>query len=393
MAVMNRLCWLVAFSVFLAGCGEKKVPPKSVPPAAKKAVEPEEDADFVTGVQTEPFGDLPDGTAIKRYLLTNKNGVKVALLNYGAIVQSIETPDKAGKFANITLGYPTIEGYLGDTSYFGGIVGRYAGRIGKGKFTLDGKEYTLAVNDGPNHLHGGKKGFSMQPWVAKVLPTEKGKGSAVEMTYQSKENEEGFPGSVKVVVVYTLTDDNELKIDYTATSDKPTPVNLTNHAYWNLAGAGSRDILDHSLTLNCSKYLPGDDHLLVTGEIKDVKGTPMDFTAPAKIGARIGEVKGGYDHCYVVDGASGGTPVQVAKVHDPQSGRSLQILSTEPGVQFYTGNFLDGKPGSGGFAQYGGFCLECQHFPDSPNKPEFPSTLLEPGKVYTQTTIHKFSVE
>lgn len=396
MAGPNRLRWLLVFSLIVAGCGEKKSPPPkaAAPPKAaeKKTPDPDENADFVTGIQTEPFGEI-EGTEITRYLLTNKNGVKVSLLNYGATVQSIEVPDKAGKFANIVLGYPNLEGYLGDKSYFGGIVGRYAGRIGSGKFKLGDKEYTLAVNDGPNHLHGGKKGFSMVPWVAKALPAEPGKGAAVEMTYQSKDGEENYPGALKVVVVYTLTDNNELKIDYSATTDKTTVLNLTNHAYWNLAGAGSRDILDHSLMLKCSKYLPGDEHLLVTGEIKDVKGTPFDFTTATKIGARIGDVKGGYDHCLVVDNPSSGSPVSMVKVHDPQSGRVMEISTTEPGVQFYTGNFLDGSPGSGGFAKHGAFCLECQHFPDSPNKPDFPSTVLEPGKVYTQTTIHKFSVE
>ena len=212
------------------------------------------------------------------------------------------------------------------------------------------------------------------------------------MTYGSKDAEEGYPGNVKATVVYTLTNDNELRIDFSATTDKATPINLTSHAYWNLAGAGTRDVLEHVVQLNCSRYLPVDNHLLATGEIKDVKGRPFDFTTPTKIGARIKEVGDGYDHCYVVNDTSG-TPVLAAKVHDPQSGRMMEVRTTEPGVQFYTGNFLSGTPASGGFKKHTAFCLECQHFPDSPNRPEFPSTILEPGKVYRQTTIHKFSVE
>ena len=347
-------------------------------------------------VSQEEYGEA-DGKKVSRFTLTNANGLSVVILSYGGVVQSIEVPDRDGKFENVTLGFDDLEGYTGKDPYFGSLVGRYANRIAGGKFTLGGKEYTLATNNGPNHLHGGNKGFADVVWDARPLPVEKARGNAVgvELKYRSADGEEGYPGALGVTVVYTLNDENELTIHYAATSNQPTPVNLTNHCYWNLAGVrpgkADDDILDHVLMLNCPKYLPVDDTLIPTGELKSVKGTPMDFTEPKKIGARIDQVEGGYDHCYVI--AEGDGLQLAARVRDPDSGRVMEILTTEPGVQFYTGNFLDGSQANGGFKKHQGFCLECQHFPNSPNEPDFPDTILKPGEVYKQTTVHRFAVE
>ncbi len=391
-----RSCLVLGALAACVGCdSSSEVITKS--PATKKSTA--ESAEL-TGVriQSEPFGETKDGIPITRYLLANDHGMTVSIINYGAIVTSIELPDRNKKVANVVLGFPTLDGYLGNDPYFGCIVGRYANRIAKGKFTLNGKSYTLAINDGPNHMHGGIKSFSDAVWSARPsTPAADGKSAGLELMYESRDGEEGYPGTVKTTVVYTLTDANELRIDYRAVSDKPTIINLTSHIYWNLKGAGNGNVFNDLLTLNADKYLPVDSTLIPTGELKSVKGTPMDFTSPMAIGARLNEVDGGgvkgYDHCYVLNPRSDPLKQMAARVEDPDTGRVLEIFTTEPGIQLYTGNQLTGKPEDGGFKQYSALCLECQHFPDSPNRPQFPSTLLEPNKPYTQTTIHRFSVK
>lgn len=355
-------------------------------------------------ITKEAYGKTKDGQAVDLYTCTNRNGLVLKMTNYGATVVSMETPDKAGKKANITLGFSSLEGYLARHPFFGSTVGRYGNRIAKGKFKLDGKEYTLATNNGPNHLHGGIKGFDAVVWkgvpftAATDTREDKLDGAGVRFTYTSPDGEEGYPGKLEVMVDYLLTNSNELRIDYVAKTDKPTVVNLTNHCYWNLGGAGSGDILKHELTLAADKFLPIDATSIPTGELAPVKGTAFDFTTPHAIGDRIGEIKKpphetkGYDHCYVLRGQQGKLEL-AARVKDPKSGRVMEIFTTEPGVQLYCGNFLDGSVGGGGYKQHDAFCLETQHYPDSPNKPEFPSTVLRPGETYRSTTAHKFSVE
>lgn len=366
-------------------------------PASEPAETAEEETgdapEYMPGVQQEPFGEV-DGRTVHRYLLTNEEGMQVSLINWGATVTGVRVPDKDGRLANVTLGFEDMEGYRKNPPYFGAICGRYANRIAAGRFTLNGTEYTLTTNDGEHHLHGGETGFNRRFWTAqRTTDTNDGSGG-VRFHYVSPDGEQGYPGKLEATVIYSLTDDNALRIDYTAVSDKPTPVNLTNHCYWNLGGAGSGDVLDHVLMLNCPKYLPVDDELIPTGTIAPVDETPMDFTQPATIGSRIEEVSGGYDHCYVIgDGEGSQEPALAARVRDPETGRVMEVFTTEPGVQLYTGNFLDGSAENGGFAQYGALCLECQHFPDSPNRPDFPDTILEPGEVYRQTTVYRFSVD
>lgn len=365
--------------------------------AAPKADSPKSSAPKTAmSITKTAFGKTKDGTEVSLFTCTNKNGLVLKVMTYGATVVSMETPDKAGKLANIQLGFPTLEGYLQRHPYFGSTVGRYGNRIAKGKFSIAGKEYTLATNNGPNHLHGGLKGFDAVVWNAEELKTADSVG--VKFTYKSKDGEEGYPGNLDVTVVYSLTNSNEMKIDYTATTDKATVVNLTNHCYWNLGGAGSGDILKTQLTLHADKYLPIDAGSIPTGELAPVKGTAMDFTTPHAIGERIGELKKephqtkGYDHCYVLRGQEGKL-VLAARAKDPASGRVMEISTTEPAIQLYCGNFLDGSPGGNGFKQHEAFCLETQHFPDSPNQSKFPSTLLKPGETCRSTTVHKFSVE
>jgi aldose 1-epimerase len=346
------------------------------------------------------FGKTQEGEAIDLYTLTNKNGVQAAITNYGGAVVSLKVPDRDGKLGDVVLGYDSVDGYVADKNYFGAIIGRYGNRIGHAQFSLDGKTYTLAKNNGENTLHGGVKGFNKVVWTAKEIPA-KG-GQALELTYLSKDGEEGFPGNLKARVVYTLTDSNELKIEYFATTDKKTVVNLTNHSYFNLAGPGSGDILGHMLTIEADKFTPVDAGLIPTGELRDVAGTPFDFRKPTAIGARIGaddeqiKVGGGYDHNFVLRRKAGEAMSLAARVTEPTTGRVMEVWATEPGVQFYTGNFLDGTVhGKGGIA-YGkrsAFCLETQHFPDSPNQPKFPSTVLDPGAQYHTATVYKFSVE
>jgi aldose 1-epimerase len=350
-------------------------------------------APTVKGVQKADFGKTDDGTVVEIYTLTNAKGVKAKITTYGATLTELWVPDRTGKLGDVVTGFSTLDGYLKGHPYFGSTVGRVANRIAGGKFTLEGKEYTLAVNNGPNHLHGGKVGFDKRVW--KATPKASADGPAVEFTYTSPDGEEGYPGTLQVAVTYTLTAKNTLRIDYRATTDKATPVNLTNHAYFNLAGKGN--ILNHQLTLNCSRYTPADETLIPTGKIASVKGTPLDFTSPKAIGKQIEKIGGkptGYDHNFVRNNNT--TFGRTARVYDPTSGRVMTMFTSEPGVQFYTGNFLDGTvTGKGGtvYKKHAAFCLEAQHYPDSVNKPSFPSVILRPGKVYRQRTEYTFSVK
>jgi aldose 1-epimerase len=347
------------------------------------------------------FGHTRSGEAVPLYTLTNAKGMQVAITSWGATVVSIKVPDRSGMLGDVVLGFDSLAGYQGDEPYFGATIGRYANRIGKGRFTLNGHEYALARNNGDNHLHGGTAGFDKRLWTAHELHGRS--GQAVEFTYTSADGEEGYPGTLKATVTFTLDDRNELRIDYAATSDKPTVVNLTNHSYFNLAGHG--DVLGHSVMIKASRFTPVDAGLIPTGELRSVKGTPFDFTTPHTVGERVdanydqlhlGTGLGmGYDHNWVLNGPSG-TLRLVARVSEPTSGRVLEVLTTEPGLQFYTGNFLDGTlTGKGGqrIPYRGALCLETQHFPDSPNKPSFPSTTLNPGQDYHTSTIFRFSLQ
>ncbi len=346
------------------------------------------------------FGKSPDGEPVDLYVLTNKNGVEAAISTYGGVVVSLKVPDRSDKLGDVVLGFDSVDGYVSDKSYFGALIGRYGNRIGHAQFTLDGKTYTLAKNNGENTLHGGIKGFNKAVWAAKEIPAKD--GQALELSYLSKDGEEGFPGNLSVRVVYTLTDSNELKIEYSATTDKKTVVNLTNHSYFNLAGPGSGDILGHVLMIEGDKFTPVDSGLIPTGELRDVAGTPFDFRKPTAIGARVDsddeqiKLGGGYDHNFVLRRKAGDPISLAARVVEPKTGRVLEVWTTEPGVQFYTGNFLDGSAhGKGGisYTKRSALCLETQHFPDSPNQPKFPSTELKPGERYHTTTIYKFSTE
>lgn len=347
-------------------------------------------------IQKASYGKTKDGTEVFLYTCTNQNGLVVRITNYGATVVSVETPDRNGKLANITLSFPKLDGYLERHPYFGSTVGRYGNRIAGGKFSIDGKQYQLATNNGPNHLHGGIKAFDALVWKAEELKTADAVG--VSFSLRSPDGDEGFPGNLDCVVKYWLTNQDELRIDYTATTDKPTVVNLTNHCYWNLGGAGSGNILQHELEIAADKYLPIDATSIPTGVLADVKGTAMDFTTVHTIGERIDELKKaphttqGYDHCYALRGQEGKLTL-AARARDPKSGRVMEIYTTEPGIQLYCGNFLDGGAGNGGFKQHDAFCLETQHYPDSPNQASFPSTLLKPGQTFQSTTVHKFCVK
>ncbi len=344
-------------------------------------------------VEKSSFGKTADGEEVFLYTCTNANGLVMNLTNYGAIVVSLETPDRDGELDNITLGFDSLDGYLARHPYFGATVGRYCNRIAGGKFTIGENEYTLATNNPPNHLHGGVMGFDKVIWNAEEVQNENEVG--VRFTYRSPDGEEGYPGNLDATAVYTLTNDNEMKVEFTATTDQPTPVNLTNHNYWNLAGAGSGTILDHELEIAADQYLPVDSTLIPTSELADVEGTPLDFTTAKKIGDDIKQIDSdpqGYDHCFVLPSQDGSLAL-AARVKDPKSGRVMEIHTTQPGIQFYSGNFLDGSEAGGGFKQYEGFCLETQHYPDSPNQPSFPNTILQPGETYQQTTVHKFLVE
>jgi aldose 1-epimerase len=344
---------------------------------------------------TTNVGNASPDLSSRVYTLTNKNKVSISVINLGGKVMSILVPDKNGNLADIALGYDSASQYIDGDAYFGATIGRYGNRIGKARFSLDGTEYKLAANNGENSLHGGPGGFHNVMWDIKELPSAA--GSSLELRYLSKDGEEGYPGNLDVKVLYTLTDANEFRIDYEATTDKATIVNLTNHSYFNLKGEGNGDILDHEITIIADKFVPIDEGLIPTGDLKPVKGTPFDFTTPHKIGERI-DAKDqqitygkGYDHTFVLN-KKGAELALAATVSESTTGRKMEVWTTEPGVQFYTGNFLTGKPGKGGkpYQYRSGFCLETQHFPDSPNKPAFPSTVLKPGETYKSTTVYKF---
>jgi aldose 1-epimerase len=360
------------------------------------AAEPKGAENMKPSVEKKDFGKTEDGTAVDLYTLTNSSGMKAKISTYGGIITELHVPDRNGKLADVVLGFDDLKSYLAGHPFFGAITGRVANRIAKGRFTIDGKEYKLAVNNGPNSLHGGIKGFDKKVWKAEAIEGKDHVG--VKLTFTSPDGEEGFPGTLMATVTYTLTDKNELRIDYHATSDKPTPVNLTNHSYFNLAGPASGHILGHELTLEADKYTPSDETLIPTGEIAPVKGTPLDFTTPHAIGERLGQIKAdpvGYDHNYVLR-SGGGKLALGARVVEPKSGRVLEMLTTEPGVQLYTANFLDGKTkGKEGvvYNKHQGFCLEAQHFPDAVHHANFPTIILRPGKTYTQTTVYRFAVK
>lgn len=349
------------------------------------------------GVRREPFGTAPDGQAVELITLTNTRGMELRTMTRGATITSLRVPDRSGVLGDVVLGYDSLSGYLTSSPYFGAVVGRYGNRIAKGSFALGGRGYTLATNNGPNHLHGGIRGFDKVNWSAETFEREGARG--VTFHYVSRDGEEGYPGTLTAAVTYTLTDASEVDIAYEATTDKATPVNLTQHSYFNLAGSG--DILGHELTLAADRFTPVDSTLIPTGELAAVAGTPFDFTSAHTIGERIGadneqlRFGGGYDHNFVLNRADTGL-VLAARLRDPTSGRVLVIRTTEPGIQFYSGNFLDGSiTGKGGivYRHRNGLCLETQHFPDSPNQPAFPSTILEPGQTYRSRTLWTFAVD
>ena len=349
-------------------------------------------------ITSEPFGTTKNGQKVELYTLRNEKGVTAKITNYGGILTSLMVPDKAGKFADVVLGFDKFSDYESRNPFFGCITGRYANRIAKGKFSLNGKEYTLAVNNGPNTLHGGKIGFDKKVWSASRVHRSNGVG--LELTYTSPDGEEGYPGTLKSTVTYVLTNDNALDIEYAATTDKATVVNLTNHSYFNLAGEGSGKITDHILSINADYYTPTDDNLIPTGEKAEVRGTPLDFTALTKIGARIdSDFKAlkqgiGYDHNFIISGGHG--LKLAARVKDPKSGRVMEVRTTEPAVQFYSANHMTKMTGCKNGHTYDfrhAYCFETQHYPDSPNHPDFPTTTLQPGDVYQHTCIYKFSAE
>ena len=345
------------------------------------------------------FGSTPEGGEVRLFTLTNNRGLKVGITNYGGIITSILTPDREGNSGDIVLGFDSLDGYLAGHPYFGALIGRYGNRIAKGLFTLDGHSYQLATNNIGNHLHGGIRGFDKVVWEASI---PKSNDPSLLLTYHSPDGEEGYPGNLNVRVTYTLNDDNELRIDYRATTDQPTIINLTNHAYFNLSAGQASDILGHRLRINAERFLPVDSTLIPTGELIPVSGTPFDFRSPVLIGSRIGAnnrqlaIGGGYDHCWVLNQPEAGVLTIAARLSDPASGRTLELLTTEPGVQFYSGNCLDGsltgKKGAVYTHRYA-LCLEPEHFPDSPNQPGFPPVTLRPGEEYHSVSIYRFGVE
>jgi aldose 1-epimerase len=344
----------------------------------------------------KPFGQTPNNEAVTLYTLKNSKGMEVQIMNYGAIITKIMVPDKNKVIEDVVLGFDSVADYIKDSPYFGAVVGRYGNRIAAGTFSLDGKNYSLAAQNNGQHLHGGLKGFDKKVW--KTLSQKPG---SLTLSYLSKDGEEGFPGNLEVQVTYTLTEDNAIAMDYTAKTDQATVLNICNHSYFNLTGNVKRDVLDHTIQLNAPFFIPVDKVLIPTGEVKSVKGGPFDFTSPKKIGLEINAAEeqiafgGGYDHCYAFDKAPGAY-AKIAHVEEPVSGRVMEVFTTEPGVQFYTGNNLDGHLIGKYGAKYNkrtGFCLETQHYPDSPNKPNFPSTVLRPGETYTSKTVYQFSVK
>jgi len=343
------------------------------------------------------FGELFDGTPIDLYTLTNGNGCEMRITNFGCIIVSLKVPDKAGDIDDVVLGYDTLEEYAEYNPHFGAVVGRYSNRISGAKFTLDGVEYRLAANDGKNHIHGGLKGFDKVIWTGKEIPGHG--GSSVRFSYLSKDGEEGYPGNLSVEIIYTLTNDNCLRIDYSATTDKKTIVNMTHHSYFNLKGAGNGTVLGHELLINAHQYIPVGPGLIPTGEVADISRTPFDFTIPTSIGTRIDnndkqlQYGKGYDHCWVLEKKTPGSLDLGVRVHESTTGRVMELYTTDPGVQFYSGNFLNGSIiGKGGTAYpfRSAFCLEAQHYPDSPNQPHFPTVILTPSDKYCKTTIYKF---
>lgn len=363
-------------------------------PAENKNVAPPP----VQAIVRSDWGKLPDGTPLALYTLRNKQGMEIRVSNYGGIITHWMAPDRSGKLADIVLGYDSIGGYLKETPYFGAIVGRYGNRIAKGKFSLEGKTYKLAINNIGNHLHGGLKGFDKVVWQVEPLDS----AQTLRLTYRSRDGEEGYPGNLDVTVLYKLTDDNTLHISYEARTDQPTVVNLTQHTYFNLTGGVKSDILAHEVMLNADRFVPVDKTLIPTGELRPVKGTVFDFTQPTAVGQRIDDPKdeqikfgGGYDHCWVLNKTAAAGLQSAATVYEPTSGRTLEVLTTEPAVQFYAGNFLDGKiTGKNGvvYQKRYGLCLETEHYPDSPNQPAFPTTVLRPGEVYKTETVYRLGV-
>ncbi|MGI4762348.1 MAG: aldose epimerase family protein [Janthinobacterium lividum] len=394
---LGVLAYSLSSALLLAACSSNSTTSQET---ATTSTAPADSAATGTSASAMPtsasFGKTADGTEIQLFTLTNKNGLKASISTYGGTLTSLLVPDKAGKLSDVILGFDKADGYLSpefkkSNPYFGALIGRYGNRIAKGKFTIDGKPYQVGLNNNGNSLHGGTVGFNQKVWTAK--PGTSAEGETLTLTYLSKDGEEGYPGNLTVTVVYTLTADNALKIDYTATTDKATPVNLTNHAYFNLALGQSKDVLAHQVTLPADRYTVVDANLIPTGELKPVKGTPFDFTSPHAIGERIAQVPGGYDHNWALNTATG--QHSAATVYEPTTGRTLEVTTDEPGVQFYTGNFLDGSlKGKDGvvYGKHAGFCLETQHFPDSPNQPKFPSTILKPGETYHTTTSYTFGV-
>lgn len=383
MKLGGLIALLFITAVILAACGPVNLEQQNHGTDAKSTIE------------VKPFGILPDGQKVLLYSLRNASGMTATIMNYGGIVVSLKIPDRKGNFEDIVLGYDDLESYLKKGNYFGAIIGRYANRIGKGTFTLDGITHKLTTNNGKNHLHGGAKGFHKVVW--KGTPIRRRDGVGVKLTYLSKDGEEGYPGNLSVSVTYLLTNNNELRIEYEATTDKPTPVNLTHHGYFNLTGCRS-DILNHKLMLNADKYTPVRKGMLPTGQLVPVQGTPMDFLKSTAIGARIDKddeqlkLGKGYDHNYVLKKNDKGLTL-AARVYEPNSGREMEVLTSEPGIQLYSGNWLKGaRPGKGGtiYKRHWGFCLETQHFPDSPNQLDFPSTILRPGETYRTTTVYRF---
>jgi aldose 1-epimerase len=350
-------------------------------------------------VEAQPFGTAPDGQPVTVYTLRNAHGMEARVINYGGIILSLEVPDRTGELGDVVLGYDSLSGYVASSPYFGALIGRYGNRIRAGKFALNGETYTLATNNGPNHLHGGDRGFDKVVWSAE--PFTRADSVGVVFSYTSADGEEGYPGTLRAQVAYTLTNDNQLVFDYAASTDKATPVNLTQHSYFNLAGDGARDILGHMVRINADRFTPVDSTLIPTGELRNVEGTPFDFRSPHAIGERIGQADEqlrfglGYDHNFVLSRSTADELELAAEVFEPTSGRVMEIFTTEPGLQFYSGNFLDGTlTGKKGvvYQHRYGFAMETQHFPDSPNQPAFPSTILNPGEEYRTRTIYKFSV-
>ncbi|HLR33095.1 MAG TPA: aldose epimerase family protein [Fodinibius sp.] len=374
------LCMLLAL-----GCAGEESNPQTQEQGGQ-----EQEMGAAGSITQQPFGTLEDGREVHLYTLTNDQNMEVDITNFGGIVTAISTADREGNMENVALGFDSLDKYLAGHPNFGALIGRYGNRIAGGQFELGGESYTLAQNDGDNHLHGGEVGFDDVLWNASITPD-----SSLELTYVSEDMEEGYPGQLDVTVVYSLTDNNELKIEYSATTTEPTPVNLTNHSYFNLTGQMDSTILDHQVMLNAEQYTPVDEELIPTGEIASVEGTPFDFTEFHSIGERIDQVDGkGYDHNFVLNQPASDSVFHAATVYSPASGREMKVYTTEPGVQFYTGNFLDGSltsPEGISYEQHSGFCLETQHFPNSPNEPDFPSTILQPGDTYLTTTIYQFS--